>query len=774
MWAGSDGPEPTRGAHTPKASRGAGDPWRGMCPTAPTLAEPICPHHREESVSESVEGRTLPEPPSPERRPHTVTRHGVTSEDPYAWLRDRDDPAMLAHLEAENAHTEAYFAPLGDLQERLFEEIRSRIQETDASAPELRLPRADDGTRDATRPWLYYRRTVAGQQYGIHCRRPAPAGSSDTRDLPDDLRRAVDPEQPPDDEQVLLDENVEAEGQEYFRLGGIHISPDHRRMAYLSDTSGGEVFAIHVRDLDTGEDVVEVARAGYGLTWYDDGEHVLYTVTDDAWRPHQIWRHRLGTDAADDVLVHQEDDERFWLGVGRTRSRAFLVIQAGSKVTSEVRLLDATDPEAEPRVVAEREHGVEYDVEHRGDRLYIVTNADGAEDFKLVTAPLATPGREHWTDLVGHRPGVRLEGADVFADHLVLSERTEARTQIRVADPDTGRGDVLEMEEEVYTTGIAGNPRFGSRTLRFVYTSMTTPVQVLDLDLDTGQRFLVKEQRVPGGYDRERYVTWRDWATAPDGTRVPISAVRHVDTPLDGTAACLLYGYGSYEMSMDPGFSPVLLSLLDRGMVFAIAHVRGGGEMGRRWYEDGKFLAKPNTFSDFVACADHLVDRGVTARDRLAVRGGSAGGLLIGAALNLRPDLCAAAVAEVPFVDVVNTMSDPTIPLTVIEYDEWGNPDEPAYFEVMRSYSPYDNVAEADYPALFVTAGLNDPRVQYWEPAKWVARLRDRMTGGGPVLLKTELGAGHGGRSGRYDAWRDEAEVLAFVLERTGALDEGA
>jgi oligopeptidase B len=372
---------------------------------------------------------------------------------------------------------------------------------------------------------------------------------------------------------------------------------------------------------------------------------------------------------------------------------------------------------------------------------------------------------------VGHRPGVRLEGADAFADHLVLSERTEARTQIRVVDPRTGEGDVLEMEEEVYTTGIAGNPRF-----------VAHPAVRVHVDDDTGadprprprhrQRFLVKQQEVPGGYDREalRHLA-RLGRVAPDGTRVPISAVRRVDTPLDGTAPCLLYGYGSYEMSMDPGFSPVRLSLLDRGMVFAIAHVRGGGEMGRRWYEDGKFLAKPNTFSDFVACADHLVETAGDLARPARGPGGSAGGLLIGAALNLRPGLCAAAVAEVPFVDVVNTMSDPTIPLTVIEYDEWGNPADPEYYEVMRSYSPYDNVAQAAYPALFVTAGLNDPRVQYWEPAKWVARLRDTMTGGGPVLLKTELGAGHGGRSGRYDAWRDEAEVLAFVLDRTGALD---
>jgi oligopeptidase B len=721
-------------------------------------------------------GRQLPPPPRPERRPHTERRHGETIEDPYFWLRERDDEAVIPHLEAENAYTQAYFAPLGDLQERLFEEIRSRILETDASPPQLQLPRtrghddAGDAHGGTGQPWLYYARTVEGQQYAIHCRRPAPAGVTDTRELPDELRRAVDPQDPPADEQVLLDENVEAEGHDYFRLGGLHVSPDHRRVAYLADTSGGEVFTIRVRDVTSGDDVVEVEKAGYGLAWYDDGRHFLYTVTDDAWRPYQVWRHRLGTDISEDVLLHEEADERFWLGIGRTRSRSFLVIQAGSKVTTEMRLLDAADPSAEARLVAEREHGVEYDVDHRDDTLYLVTNADGAEDFKLVTAPLRTPGREHWTQLVPHRPGVRLEGADAFADHLVLSERTEARTQVRVVDPSTGEGDVLDMEEEVYTTGIVGNPRFATRTLRFLYTSMTTPAQIIDLDLDTGERFLVKQQQVPGGYDRDQYVTWRDWATAPDGTKVPISAVRRVDTPLDGTAPCLLYGYGSYEMSMDPSFSPVRLSLLDRGMVFAIAHVRGGGEMGRRWYEDGKFLTKPNTFSDFVACADHLVEAQVTSRDRLAVRGGSAGGLLVGAALNVRPDLCAAAVAEVPFVDVVNTMSDPTIPLTVIEYDEWGNPEDPEYYEVMRAYAPYDNVREDAYPALFVTAGLNDPRVQYWEPAKWVARLRDRMTGGGPVLLKTELGAGHGGRSGRYDAWRDEAEVLAFVLERTGAL----
>ncbi|GGI06444.1 S9 family peptidase [Egicoccus halophilus] len=694
-------------------------------------------------------------PPVAERRSHEVTRHGETFDDPWFWLREREDPAVRAHLEAENAYTDAHLGPLEPLIDRVFDEIRQRVQETDASVPSL-----DGG-------WLYYRRTLEGQQYGIRCRRPAPEGVGDVRELPDERRRPVDPTAPPEDEVVLLDENVEAAAHDFFRLGGYAVSPDHRLAAELVDTDGSERFTIRVRDLATGELLDDrIEGVAYSLAWFGDSQTFLYAVPDDAWRPFQIKRHRLGTDPATDELLHQEDDERFWCGVGRTRSERFLAISVGSKVTSEWYLLDADDASAAPRLVAEREHGVEYDLDHRGDQLLIVTNADGAEDFKLVTAPVASPGREHWTELVGHRAGVRLEGVEAFASHLVLHERTQARTQLRVVDPTTGDGEVLAMDEEVYTAATASNPSFDTRVLRLAYTSMTTPTQVIDLDLDTGERVVLKQQPVRGGYDRDQYVSWREWATAADGTRVPISLVRRVDTALDGTAPCLLYGYGSYEISIDPGFSPVRLSLLDRGFVFAIAHVRGGGELGRRWYEDGKFLAKPNTFADFVACADHLVGQAITARDRLAVRGGSAGGMLIGAALNLRPDLAAAAVAEVPFVDVVNTMSDPSIPLTVIEYDEWGNPEDPAYHEVMRSYSPYDNVQAAEYPAMFVTAGLNDPRVQYWEPAKWVAKLRTTATGGGPILLHTELGAGHAGRSGRYDAWRDEARVLAFVIDR--------
>jgi oligopeptidase B len=713
-----------------------------------------------------------PVPPFAERRPHTLERHTGPVDDPYYWMRDRHDPALVPHLEAENRYTDAHLAPLRPLIDTLYEEIKGRVQETDASAPVIR------------RGYAYYQRTVAGQQYAIHCRRRLPddLADRDVSDLPLAWRHPVDPQAAPADEVVLLDENLEAAGHDYFRLGGLHVSPTQRYAAWLADRSGGEVFEIRVRDLETLEDQTDVVpRAAYSLAWYDDDQAFLYTVPDQAWRPYQVWRHVLGTDPREDVLIYEEADERFWLGVTRLRSERYLAIHAASKITSEARLLDAADPSAQPLLVAGREHGVEYDVDHDAarDRLVLHTNARGAEDFQIVTAPAPTreqPGaaaRDAWRTLVPHDPGVRIESVACFATHLVVRERTQARTQLRVLDPATGQGEVLPVDEEVATVSLGANPAYETATLRYGYSSLTTPAQVVDVwlagtqpQLDSKQ--VIKQQPVRGGYDRDQYVTWRDWATARDATRVPISLVRHVDTPLDGTAPCLLYGYGSYEISIDPVFSSARLSLLDRGVVYAIAHVRGGGELGRRWYENGKFEHKPNTFSDFVACADHLVDTRVTARDRLAVRGGSAGGLLIGAALNLRPDLAAAAVAEVPFVDIVTTMSDASIPLTVIEYDEWGDPATPRFAAVMTSYSPYDNVRSEPYPAMLVTAGLTDPRVQYWEPAKWVAKLRATATGGGPILLKTQLGAGHGGRSGRYHAWQDEAEVLAFMLRHTG------
>lgn len=693
-------------------------------------------------------------PPVPPRRPHTLTRSdGSTVDDPWYWLREREDPAVREHLEAENAYTAQLFAPLDGLVEQVFDGIRGRIVETDASVPVL-----DDG-------WLYYRRTLEGQQYPIHCRRPAPAGMTDPGDLPDSHRLPVDPHDPPDDEVVLLDANVEAEGHPYFSLGVFAVSRDHRRAVVGVDTDGGEVLRLSVRDLTTGATIEEVTdRATYGCVWFDDDETFLYLVPDDAWRPHQVWRHRVGSPPGSDELVMEEPDERFWIGLGRTRSEAFVEIHLGTKVVDEVHLIPADAPTAAPRCVVSRDLGVEAAVEHRGDLLHIVTNRDGATDFKLCTVPVDDPDPARWVDLVPHRPGVRLEDADLFRDHLVLSERTGGRTQVRLCDPETGEGEVLAFDEEVYAAGLGSVASFDARTLRLGYGSLTTPLQVIDLDTATGERRLLKQQEVRGGYDRTRFSGQRLWASSHDGVEVPLSVVHRADVPLDGTAPCLVYAYGAYEASMDPLFSSARLELLERGVVFAIAHVRGGGEMGRGWYEQGRLEHKANTFHDLVAAVEHLVTTGVADPARVAVRGGSAGGLTVGATLNLRPDLFAAAVAEVPFVDVVTTMSDPTIPLTVTEYDEWGDPSEPHLLPVIRAYSPYDNVRPAAYPAMYVTAGLNDPRVQYWEPAKWVARLREATTSGRPIVLETELEAGHGGRSGRYDAWRDEAKVLAFVL----------
>jgi oligopeptidase B len=696
--------------------------------------------------------------PVPERRPHALERaDGSVVDDPWHWLRERDDPAVIAQLEAENAHADTVLAPLAPLVEACYAGIVARVEESDASAPVL-----DGG-------WLYYHRTLAGRQRPIHCRRPAPDGVDDPRALPEDLRRPVDPLAPPPDEVVLIDEDAEAGRHPYFRLGGLAVSPDHRFAAELVDLDGSERFTVRVRDLASGAVIDEaVTGAGYGLAWHDDASAFLYTVPDAAWRPHEVRRHRVGTADADDEVLVSEPDERFWLGVGRTRSDRFLAVHSGSRTTDAWWLIEAADASAPARAVVAKADGVEVDLDHRGERLYLTTNADGARDFALVTVALDDPMGPR-TTLVAHRPGVRLVGAEVFADLLVLVERTDARRQLRLCDPDSGQGEVLAVDEEASTTGLTGNPAFDRRVLRFAYTSLTTPTRVIDLDLDTGARTLVKEQPVRGGYDATRFTSWREWALAADGTRVPVSCVRRADVALDGSAPCLLYGYGAYESSIDPAFSAARLELLERGVVFAIAHVRGGGELGRAWYEGGRLAAKGNTFTDFIACADHLVERGIADRERLAVRGGSAGGLLIGAVLNLRPELAVAAVAEVPFVDVVTTMSDPTIPLTVIEWEEWGDPRTPADLAVMAAYSPYDNVRPAPYPACYVTAGLNDPRVGYWEPAKWVARLRERTTSDAPIVLRTELVAGHGGRSGRYEAWEDEARVQAFVLAALGA-----
>jgi oligopeptidase B len=677
----------------------------------------------------------MPNPPVAKKIPLTSVRHGREIVDEYAWLRDRDDPDTVAYLEAENAYTEAWFTPLAGLEEQIFEEIKGRVLETDMSVPARRGP------------WWYVTRTEEGKQYSIFCRRPERDGV--------------------EGEQVLIDSNVLAEGHEYFELGALDVSPSHRLLAYSTDVTGAEVFTIRIRDLETGTDLPDtIEGTQYGTAWSADDRHLFYTRPDDAWRAYQIWRHELGTDADADVLVYQEDDTHFDVGVENTRSGRFVVISTDSRTTSEVRLLDATDPLGELRVVEPRSQGHEYSVDHQGERLLIVTNLD-ATDFRLVEAPIDRPGKASWRDLLPHRPGTRLFGVDAFADHVVAYEWADALPTLRVIRNDGGQF-VIDQPEAAFTLSGGTNLEHDTVTYRFNYQSLITPPSVFDVDLITGERTLLKQQPVLGGFDADQYETARVWATASDGTKVPISLVARKDLPRDGSNPAVLYGYGSYESLTAPWFSWPRISLLDRGMVFAVAHVRGGGELGRRWYLDGKLLHKRNTFTDFVSCAEHLIAEGWTSADRLAIRGGSAGGLLVGAAINLRPDLFASVVAEVPFVDVVNSMLDETLPLTVAEWEEWGNPNDEEYDVYMSSYAPYENIAAAPYPAIFASAGFNDPRVSYHEPAKWVARLRAITTGSKPLILKTEMVAGHGGKSGRYDAWREEAEVLAFILNTLG------
>jgi oligopeptidase B len=683
-----------------------------------------------------------------------VLRHGVDERvDDWYWLRDRDDPAVLAYLEAENEFTRTGLAHTAPLQARVFDDITARVRETDASAPVRR------------RGWEYFTRTIEGREYAVHCRRRT--GS------PTPPNPAAAPGSTPGEE-IVLDENALAADAEYFVLRGLALSPAQEQIAYAVDVTGGELASLRFRELATGLDLVdEIDGVYYGLAWANDERTVFYVRPDDAIRPYQVWRHVLGSPASDDVLVYQEDDERFAVGLGRTRTGRFLVIGSESKTTSESHLIDADDATAPLRLVAPREQGVEYHVEHHrdddhGDRLYIVTNADGAENFTLMSSSLDATSRADWEEVMPHREGVRLQDVDAFADHLVLSERAEGLEQLRVLSLTDGTQRLVAMPDDVYSAWVGGNPEFDTTTLRYGYTSLVVPVSDVDEDLTSGERVVVKSQPVHG-YDPGEFETHRLWAVAADETRIPISIVHHRDLTRDGRAPLLLYGYGSYEVSIDPIFSTSRVSLLERGVVYAIAHVRGGGELGRPGYDDGKLDHKKHTFTDFVACAEHLIAEGYTSANRMVARGASAGGLLMGAVANLRPDLFRAIVAEVPFVDCLTTMLDDSLPLTITEWEEWGDPvHDPAMYDYIKSYAPYENVEAQDYPALLVTAGLNDPRVQYWEPAKWVAKLRETSTGVAPLFLKTELGAGHHGPSGRYESWKEEAFVLAFILDQMG------
>ena len=671
-----------------------------------------------------------PAPPMAKRIPHADTTLGDVRQDPWHWLREKTNPEVIRHLEAENAYTAAMLAPTQALQDTLFKEMVGRIRETDVQVP------ARDG------PWAYYTRTEQGKQYAIFCRK---AIEGDTT------------------EHVLLDPNALAQPGHYFRVGAFRPSPDHRLLAYSTDTTGAEYYTVHVKDLSTGELLPDqIPGIEEDLEWANDNHTLFYTLADSAKRPDRIARHVLGTRATDDQVVFHEPDALFNVELSKSHDKSLLQINVESFASSEARVLDANRPRGAFKLVAARRKNVLYHVQPHGSELFVLTN-ERAPNFELMRAPVASPGRPNWKPFIAARDSVLLEDFEVFRNHLALFERGGGKRGIRIMDLRSRIIHEVKFPEAVYTYNPVATPEYDTRMLRFVYTSPVTPATWIDYDMSRRTRTVLKRVEVPN-YDPSPYRTERVWARAGDGTRIPISLLYRAPLKRDGSRPALLYGYGSYGISSDPGFNSNIFSLVDRGFVYAIGHIRGGQEMGRAWYDHGKLLEKKNTFADFVACAEYLVKSGISGRDRLAIRGGSAGGLLIGASLNLRPDLFHAAIADVPFVDVINTMSDPSIPLTTQEWEQWGDPRTKKYYTYMKSYSPYDNVRATAYPHLLVTAGLNDPRVGYWEPAKWVAKLRATKTDGNLLLLRVNMGAGHGGASGRYDNLKEQALRYAFLL----------
>ncbi len=682
-------------------------------------------------------------PPVAPRHPKQTTLHGIVREDPYAWLRADNwrevmsDPAALgpeirAYLEAENAFTKTGMASTEALQKTLFGEMKARLKEDDSSVP------SPDGA------FAYYHRFEIGGQHPLFCRKAAGG----------------------DVEEVLLDGNREAEGETFFRVASCEHSPDHRFLAYATDRNGSEQYVINVKDLEAGAQLKESITGAQGsIAWANDGQTLFYVTLDAEHRPSKVFRHRLGSDPAEDVLVYAEPDPGFFIGLGVTESRRFIVISAHDHTTSEVRVVPADRPEEDARLLAQRESGVEYSVSDQDDRFLILTNAEGAIDFKIVEAPLDAAGRDAWQDLVPHRPGRLVLSLLTFKSHFVRLERVNGVPQAIVTAIADGSEHTIAFDEEAYSLGLLPGYLYDTATLRFVYSSLTTPVRTYDYDMVQRSRQLLKEQEVPSGHDPADYVSERFLAKSHDGAEVPVSLVRHRSTPLDGSAPLLLYGYGSYGHAIPAGFSTNRFSLIDRGFIYAIAHVRGGTDKGYGWYLDGKLEKKTNTFLDFIAAGEALVARGLTRRGRIVAHGGSAGGLLVGAAVNMAPALFGAVIAEVPFVDVLTTMCDKELPLTPPEWPEWGNPIEDAKaYATIAAYSPYDNVVAQDYPPILVTAGLTDPRVTYWEPAKWVAKLRAVKTDRNPLFLKTNMTAGHAGAAGRFDKLNEVALAYAFAL----------
>jgi oligopeptidase B len=685
------------------------------------------------------------QPPRADKRPATSSHHGVVLTDDYAWLRADNwqdvirDPAVLsddirAYLEAENGWCDAYMADTAALQDQLVAEMRGRILEDDSSVP---LP---DG------PYAYATRFLAGAQYPRIVRTLRDGGP----------------------EEVLLDADDLARDKAYFSLGGAVHSPDHKLLGWSVDDNGSEFHVIRVRDLDSGLDLPdEIPNTSGDIAWAADSRSFLYTWINDNHRTEKVFLHVLGTPVSDDRLIYQEPDPGFFCGVGKTQSGRFIVIDAHDHQTSEVRLIDANDPTSAPRLVAARQAEVEYSVEDDGgNQLIILTNADSAEDFKIVAAPLALPGRENWYDIVPHQAGRLILSMSTFKGRMVRLERVEGLPRIVITDLGSGSESAISFPEEAYSLGLSGAYEFDTTIIRFSYSSPTTPSQVYDYDMATGERFLRKTQEIPSGHDAAAYVTRRLQAPAEDGELVPVTLLYRTGTPLDGSAPCLLYGYGAYGIAIPASFSTRVLSLVDRGFVYAIAHIRGGNDKGHRWYLSGKREHKTNTFSDFIAAARFLAAEKITSAGRIVAHGGSAGGMLMGAVANMAPNLWGGVVAAVPFVDVLNTMLDASLPLTPPEWPEWGNPlENTADFDRILSYSPYDNVGAHDYPPILALAGLTDPRVTYWEPAKWVARLRARRTGEAPLLLHVNMDAGHAGASGRFDGLKETALEYAFALK---------
>jgi oligopeptidase B len=686
------------------------------------------------------------------RRPHSFTRHGITVEDDYAWLKDGNwqevlhdpsvlDPDIRSYLEAENAHTESWLGHTASLQKKLVAEMRGRIKEDDSSVP------SPDG------PFAYFRKFREGGQHEMFGRMPRDGG----------------------EQYIVLDGDELAKTHDYFKFGGARHSPDHALQAWSADTKGSEYFAIHVRDWVTGKDHDDLIEETDGaVVWTADSKSFYYVKLDKNHRPMQVWRHRLGTTQQDDVLVYEEQDSGWFTHLHESTSGRFCVIAGGDHETSEQRLIDLANPDAPPRLVAARETNMQYSIADRGDELFILTNAGDAIDFKIVTAPLNAPERANWRDLIPHRAGVYVLDHDLYSGHLVRLERANALPSIVIRDLGTGEEHAIAFDEAAYSLDTMGSYEFDTTNLRFSYSSMTTPSEVYDYDMAKRTRTLRKRQEIPSGHDPADYVTTRIMAKSRDGAEVPVSLLHRRDFRQDGSAPLLLYGYGSYGMAMPASFSANRLSLVDRGFVYAIAHIRGGTDKGWGWYLDGKREKKTNSFDDFAACARALIETKYTGRKRIVAHGGSAGGMLMGAVANRAGELFAGIVAEVPFVDVLNTMLDDSLPLTPPEWPEWGNPIESENdFRTILSYSPYDNVAAKEYPSILAMGGLTDPRVTYWEPAKWIARLRATMTDGGPVLLRTNMGAGHGGASGRFNRLDEVAIVYAFALWAAGMAERG-